>query len=146
MYARLHAYGVGPSRRRPSTTGSRSRCRARRRRHDGPLAPRAARARPACSRSPRGRGPRWTPALVSTIAAPRHGEAVTDARLAAVQSGTPTLDLTFDATAASAIADATRTHVGEYLAIALDGVAIVVPVIQRDPRRAAAAQLRDGRH
>ena len=65
------------------------------------------------------------------------GDAVIDARTGVDQAGTPTLDLTFDATAAAAVADATRTHVGEYLAVALDGVAIIVPVInERDPRRA----------
>ena len=66
-----------------------------------------------------------TPPLVT-------GDAVIDARTGVDQSGTPTLDLTFDATGASAIADATRSHVGEYLGIALDGDAIVVPVINSE--------------
>ena len=60
------------------------------------------------------------------------GDDVTDARTGVDQSGTPTLDLTFDATAAAAVADATRTHVGEYLAVALDGVAITVPIINSE--------------
>jgi preprotein translocase subunit SecD len=57
------------------------------------------------------------------------GEAVTDARIGTDQNGIPTLDLTVDARAAAALASATGGHVGDYLAIALDGVAVAVPVI-----------------
>ena len=60
------------------------------------------------------------------------GDAVTDARVGTDQGGTPTLDLTLDATAAAALADATRTHVGEYLAVALDGKAVSTPVINEE--------------
>ena len=60
------------------------------------------------------------------------GDAVTDARTGTNQAGTPTLDLTFDAAGSAALADATRTHVGEYLAVALDGIAVTVPVINEE--------------
>ena len=120
------------SRRRPATTGSRTRCRSRRgtRRRSTRCAScsgRRARSRSRCwARTP------WTSAPTSTAPPLVTGDAVTDARTGVDQAGTPTLDLTFDATAAAALADATRTHVGEYLAIALDGVAITVPVINEE--------------
>ena len=60
------------------------------------------------------------------------GDAVTVARLATDGSGGPILDLTVDARAAAALADATRGHVGEYLAVALDGVAVAVPTINEE--------------
>ena len=60
------------------------------------------------------------------------GDAVTDALTDHDQDGHPTLDLTLDAAAAADLADATRAHVGEYLGIALDGVAIAVPVIESE--------------
>ena len=55
--------------------------------------------------------------------------AFTNARVGTDQSGDPTLDLAIDAQTATSFADTTRTHVGDYLAIALDGVAVAVPVI-----------------
>ena len=58
------------------------------------------------------------------------GVSITDSRVGTDQLGNPTLDLTLAAPAAAAFADATRTHIGEYLPIALDGVAVAVPVIQ----------------
>jgi hypothetical protein len=57
------------------------------------------------------------------------GAAVTDARVGSDQAGTPTLDLALDDPAAAALAGATRTHVGEYLAVVLDGRAVSTPVI-----------------
>jgi hypothetical protein len=60
------------------------------------------------------------------------GDAVTDARTGVDQGGTPTLDLTFDAAGSAALAGTTRTHVGEYLAVALDGIAVTVPVINEE--------------
>ena len=133
MDARLHAYGVGlfsssasddrityeipipQGTRRRSTRCAR--CSGRR-----------ARSRSRCwARTPWTSAPVTVPPLVT-------GDAVTDARTGGDQSRDATLDLTFDATGSAAVADATRTHVGEYLAIALDGVAITVPVIdERDP-------------
>lgn len=57
------------------------------------------------------------------------GDAFTDARVGSDQVGRPTLDLSIDVRTAATFADETRTHVGDYLAIALDGVAVAVPVI-----------------
>ncbi len=65
------------------------------------------------------------------------GDAVTDARTGTDQTGGPTLELTFSAPASAAVAEATRAHVGEFLAIALDGVAVAVPIIN--------AEIPDGR-
>ncbi|HEY4190211.1 MAG TPA: hypothetical protein VGM28_07305 [Candidatus Limnocylindrales bacterium] len=70
--------------------------------------------------------------------APVHGSpllsdnAFTDARVGTDQTGAPTLDLAIDAQAAGVFADVTRTHVGDYLALVLDGVAISVPVIRQE--------------
>ena len=60
------------------------------------------------------------------------GDAVTVARIATNGSGGPTLDLTVDAPAATALANATRGHVGEYLVVALDGVAVAAPMINEE--------------
>ena len=60
------------------------------------------------------------------------GDALTDARVGSDQGGAPTLDLTLDAPAATALAGATRTHVGDYLAIAVDGKAVSTPVISEE--------------
>jgi SecDF, P1 head subdomain len=56
-------------------------------------------------------------------------DGITDARVGTDQTGNPTLELTFSGPSAVALADASATHIGEYLPIALDGVAIAVPVI-----------------
>ena len=60
------------------------------------------------------------------------GEDVTSATAVTDQAGVPTLELTLTGSAAAALADATSAHIGEYLPIALDGVAIVAPVIQAE--------------
>jgi SecDF, P1 head subdomain len=57
-------------------------------------------------------------------------EAIQGSGVGTDQLGNPTLDLTLTAQAATVFADATSAHVGDYLPIALDGVAIAVPVIK----------------
>ena len=57
------------------------------------------------------------------------GSAITDARVGTDAGAGQTLDLTMDAATAAVFADTTRAHVGEYLALVLDGVAVAVPMI-----------------
>ena len=75
--------------------------------------------------------------LVAGAPARHPGEAITDARVGTARPATRPSTSTFAGPAATALADATAAHVGEYLPIALDGVAIAVPVIE--------SQLPDGR-
>lgn len=60
------------------------------------------------------------------------GDSISDALVGNDENGMPTLILKTEGAAAQALADATRTHIGEYLPVALDGAAIVVPVIQSE--------------
>jgi hypothetical protein len=62
--------------------------------------------------------------------------AMADSNVGKDQTGNPTLDLVLVGPGAATLADVTTAHVGEYLPIALDGVAIAVPVIE--------APIRDG--
>jgi len=59
-------------------------------------------------------------------------EAITAATVGTDQTGNPTLDLTLSDPAAAVFRDATSAHIGEYLPIVLDGVAISDPVIQAE--------------
>ncbi len=59
-------------------------------------------------------------------------DAITDARVGMNQTGNPTLDLTLTPSAAVTLGDASRTHIGEYVPMVLDGVAVSVPVIRAE--------------
>ncbi len=58
------------------------------------------------------------------------GDHIAAASIGQDQNGSPTIDLTLDAEATALFAEHTATHIGDYLAITLDGVVISAPVIQ----------------
>jgi len=58
------------------------------------------------------------------------GDQITDAIVGSDQSGARTVNFTLGPEATSLFADYTAGHIGEYFAIALDGKAVSVPVIQ----------------
>jgi hypothetical protein len=57
---------------------------------------------------------------------------VADADVATDQNGDPALHLKLDAAGTTLFADYTRTHVGSSVAIAIDGVVVMAPLIQNE--------------
>jgi hypothetical protein len=59
-------------------------------------------------------------------------EHIADADVATDQNGDPALQLQLDAAGTRLFADYTRTHVGSYVAIAIDGIVAMAPMIQNE--------------
>ena len=75
------------------------------------------------------RGTRLDEAKYPALCDSRH---ITDGDVAIDQNGDPALHMTLDAAGTKLFADYSRTHVGSYLAIAIDGVVVVAPLIQNE--------------